>query len=183
KVVAPATPADAKVLLLAALDDGNPVLVLEHKRLYRSSRGPVPAGHPTEPLGRARIARPGHDATVVTYGAGVGWALDAAARLADEGVADVEVVDLRTLRPWAREAVLDSVRRTSRALVLHEAALTGGYGGEIAATIADEAFMWLDAPVKRLGGLDTPIPFAPTLEDTWSAEGRLPDALRDLLAF
>jgi 2-oxoisovalerate dehydrogenase E1 component len=183
KVVAPATPADAKLLLLSALDNGNPVLVLEHKRLYRSLRGAVPTGHPGEPLGRARIARPGRDATVVTYGAGVEWALDAAARLAGEGVAEVEVVDLRTLRPWDRETVIDSVRRTSRVLVAHEAALTGGFGGEIAATVADEAFAWLDAPVKRVGGLDAPIPFAPTLETTWSAAGRLLDALRDLLAF
>ncbi|HEX6238586.1 MAG TPA: thiamine pyrophosphate-dependent enzyme [Acidimicrobiales bacterium] len=183
KVVAPATPADAKLLLLAALDDGNPVLVLEHKRLYRSLRGPVPPGHPGGELGRARIARPGRDATVVTYGAGVGWALAATDRLAEEGVAEVEVVDLRTLRPWDRATTVDSVRRTSRVLVAHEAPLTGGFGGEVAATLADEAFAWLDAPVRRVGGLDTPIPFARSLEATWSAEGRLLGALRDLLAF
>ncbi len=183
KVVAPATPADAKGLLLAALDDGNPVLVLEHKRLYRSARGPVPAGHHVEPIGRARIVRPGSDATVVTYGAGVEWAVAAADALAVEGVAQVEVVDLRTLRPWDRETVLDSVKRTSRALVLHEAPLTGGFGAEIAATIGTEAFAWLDAPVGRVGGLDTPIPFAPPLEAVWSAERRLGPALRDLLAF
>jgi 2-oxoisovalerate dehydrogenase E1 component len=179
KVVAPATPADAKGLLLAALDDGNPVLVLEHKRLYRSARGPVPAGHHTVPIGRAHVARPGRDATVVTYGAGVQWALDAVDALG----ADVEVVDLRSLQPWDRDTVLDSVKKTSRALVVHEAPLTGGFGGEIAATIADEAFMWLDAPVRRVGGLDTAIPFAPTLEAIWSAAGRVESALRDLLAF
>ncbi len=183
RVVAPATAADAKGLLLAALDDGNPVLVLEHKRLYRSVRGPVPAGHHVVPIGRAQLARPGVDATVVTYGAGVGWAVGAADALATEGAGEVEVIDLRSLRPWDRELVLDSVRRTSRALVLHEAALTGGVGGEIAATIADEAFMHLDAPVKRVGGLDAPIPFAPTLEAVWSADSRLLPALRDLLAF
>jgi 2-oxoisovalerate dehydrogenase E1 component len=183
KVVAPATPADAKGLLLAALDDGNPVLVLEHKRLYRSARGPVPAGHHVEPIGRARIARPGRDATVVTYGAGVAWALATAEELAADGAGDVEVVDLRSLRPWDRETVLDSVKRTSRALVLHEAPATGGFGGEIAATIGTEAFAWLDAPVARVGGLDTPIPFAAPLEAVWSAEGRLAPALRDLLAF
>jgi 2-oxoisovalerate dehydrogenase E1 component len=179
KVVAPATPADAKGLLLAALDDGNPVLVLEHKRLYRSARGPVPAGHHTVPIGRAHLARPGRDVTIVTYGAGVQWALDAVDALG----ADVEVVDLRSLQPWDRATVLDSVRKTSRALVVHEAPLTGGFGGEIAATISDEAFAWLDAPVRRVGGLDTPIPFAPTLEAVWSPAARVESALRDLLAF
>ena len=183
KVVAAATPADAKGLLLAALDDGNPVLVLEHKRLYRSARGPIPAGHHVEALGRARVARPGRDATVVTYGAGVGWALSAAEVLASEGAGDVEVVDLRSLRPWDRETVLESVERTARALVLHEAPVTGGFGAEIAATIGTEAFMHLDAPVARVGVLYTPIPCAPSLEATWSAEGRLLPTLRELLAF
>jgi 2-oxoisovalerate dehydrogenase E1 component len=183
KVVAPATAGDAKGLLLAAMDDGNPVLVLEHKRLYRSVRGPVPDGHHVVPIGVARIARPGADATVVTYGAGVDWAVSAADLLAAEGAGEVEVIDLRSLRPWDRDLVVDSVRRTSRVLVLHEAALTGGLGAEIAATIADEAFMDLDAPVRRVGGLDTPIPFAPTLEAVWSADRRLLPALRELLAF
>ena len=183
KVVAPATPADAKGLLLAALDDGNPVLVLEHKRLYRSARGPVPPGHHVEPLGRARIARPGRDATIVTYGAGVGWAVAAADAVAADGGGEVEVIDLRSLAPWDRETVLESVRRTSRALVLHEAAITGGFGAEVAATIGTEAFAWLDAPVARVGGLDTPIPFAPPLEAVWSAESRLRPALDALLAF
>jgi 2-oxoisovalerate dehydrogenase E1 component len=183
KVVAPATADDAKGLLLAALDDGNPVLVLEHKRLYRSVRGRVPEGHHVVPIGAARIARSGTDATIVTYGAGVDWAASAADALAAEGTGEVEVIDLRSLRPWDRDLVLDSVRRTSRVLVLHEAGLTGGLGAEIAATIADEAFMDLDAPVRRVGGLDTPIPFAPTLEAVWSADRRLLPALRDLLAF
>ena len=183
KVVAPAAAGDAKGLLLAALDDGNPVLVLEHKRLYRSVRGPVPDGHHVVPIGVARIARPGADATVVTYGAGVDWAVSAADLLAADGAGEAEVIDLRSLRPWDRDLVLDSVRRTSRVLVLHEAALTGGLGAEIAARIADEAFMDLDAPVRRVGGLDTPIPFAPTLEAVWSADRRLLPALRELLAF
>ncbi len=183
KVVAPATAGDAKGLLLAALDDGNPVLVLEHKRLYRSVRGPVPDGHHVVPIGAGRIARPGADATVVTYGAGVDWAVSAAGALAAEGAGEVEVIDLRSLRPWDRDLVLESVRRTSRVLVLHEAALTGGLGAEIAATIADDAFMDLDAPVRRVGGLDTPIPFAPTLEAVWAADRRLLPALRELLAF
>jgi 2-oxoisovalerate dehydrogenase E1 component len=183
KVVAPAIADDAKGLLLAALDDGNPVLVLEHKRLYRSVRGPVPGGHHVVPIGAARVARPGNAATLVTYGAGVEWAVAAADALAAEGAGEVEVIDLRSLRPWDRDTVLDSVRRTSRVLVLHEAGVTGGLGAEIAATIADQAFMDLDAPVRRVGGLDTPIPFAPTLEAVWSADRRLLPALRELLAF
>lgn len=189
RVVAPSTPADAKGLLLAALDDGNPVVFLEHKALYRTARGPVPAGHDVVPLGRARVARPGRDATIVTYGAAVGWAVAAAEAVAEDGGgpggagADVEVLDLRTLAPWDREAVLESVQRTSRVLVAHEAPLTGGFGGEVAAVVADEAFAWLDAPVKRVGGLDTPVPFAKSLEADWSPAGRVASALRDLLAF
>jgi len=183
KIVAPATPADAKGLLLTALDDGNPVLFLEHKWLYRNSKGPVPAGHYTVPIGEAQITRPGRDATVVTYGVGVTWALQAAQALSDAGEAEVEVVDLRSLQPWDRDTVLDSVRRTSRVLILHEAPTSGGFGAEVAATIADEAFGWLDAPVRRLGGLDTPIPFAPPLEAIWSARDRVLPALRSLLSF
>src|SRR5215207_9025250 len=185
RVVAPATPADAKGLLLAAFDDGNPVVVLEHKALYRSVRGPVPAGHVTVPLGVAAVVRPGTDATVVTYGAGVAWALAAASAVAgpDGSGPSVEVVDLRTLAPWDQATVVDSVRRTSRALVAHEAPLTCGFGADVAAVIADEAFAWLDAPVRRVAGMDTPIPFAKSLEADWSAANRVESALRDLLAF
>ncbi|MGE3275431.1 MAG: thiamine pyrophosphate-dependent enzyme [Vicinamibacterales bacterium] len=182
KVVAPATPFDAKGLLIAAFEDGNPVIYLEHKALYRSSKGPVPEGWYTVPIGRGRIACPGADATIVTWGVGVSWALDAAKTLADEGH-DVEVIDLRTLLPWDRELVMDSVKRTSRALVLHEAPLTGGFGGEIAAAIGEEAFSWLDAPVTRLGGLDTPVPFAKVLEEHFMPRARLLPALRALLEY
>ena len=182
KVVAPATPFDVKGLLLAAFEDGNPVLFLEHKFLYRSSKGRVPAGHYTLPLGQARVARTGRDATVVTWGVGVSWALDAAGKLAAEG-REVEVIDLRTLLPWDVEAVLASVRRTGRALVLHEAPLTGGFGGEVAATLARAAFEWLDAPVERVAALDTPIPFSKALEQVFSPRERLLPALRALLAY
>ena len=182
KVVAPATPFDAKGLLLAAFADGNPVLYLEHKLLYRTARGPVPAGHYTLPIGTAHVARAGRDLTVVTYGVGVSWALEAAAELAREG-REVEVVDLRSLAPWDVDAVVRSVRRTARALVLHEAPLGGGFGGEVAATLGREAFEWLDAPVARLGALDTPVPFARSLEAVFSPRGRLLPALRDLLAY
>jgi 2-oxoisovalerate dehydrogenase E1 component len=183
RIVAPATPADAKGLLLAAFDDPNPVLYLEHKALYRAERGPVPAGWHTVPFGEARIARPGRDATIVTYGIGVRWALEAAETLAGDGTADVEVLDLRTLRPWGDETVLASVERTGRALVLHEAPQTGGFGGEIAATIAERAFSHLDAPVVRVGSTDTPVPFSKHLEALHSARGRLLPALRSLLAY
>jgi 2-oxoisovalerate dehydrogenase E1 component len=182
KVVAPATPRDAKGLLIAALEDGNPVLYLEHKLLYRSARGRVPEGHYAVPIGEARVAREGGDATVVTYGVGVPWALEAATELAGEG-REIEVIDLRSLLPWDVERVSDSVRKTGRCLVLHEAPLTGGFGGEVAATIGREAFEWLDAPVLRLGALDTPAPFAKVLEALYSPKDRLLPALRELLAY
>ena len=183
KVVAPATPADAKGLLLAAFDDGNPVLFLEHKLLYRTVSGPVPEGWAAVPIGVASMARPGSDATVVTYGVGVSWARQAAATLAEEDGAEVEVLDLRSLVPWDVEAVLGSVARTGRVLVLHEAPRTGGFGAEVAATIAERGFADLDAPVVRLGALDTPIPFAKQLEALHSPRDRLLPALRDLLAY
>ena len=181
KVVEPATPFDAKGLLLAAVEDGNPVLYLEHKLLYRSSKGSVPDGFYTVPIGRARRARAGTDATVVTYGVGVGWALEAAEELARTG-RSIEVIDLRSLLPWDREMVFDSVKRTSKALVLHEAPLTGGFGGELAAAIGEEMFDWLDAPVMRLGGLDTPVPFSKALEEIYMPRRCLRAALERLLA-
>jgi len=182
KVVAPATPADAKGLLLAAFEDGNPVLYLEHKQLYRSEKGPVPEGYYTTPIGEARTARRGDCATLVTWGVGVRWALEAADNLAEQG-REVEVIDLRSLLPWDVEACVASLRRTGRALVLHEAPVTGGFGGEIVATLQREAFEWLDAPVMRLGALDTPVPFSKDLEALHSPRGRLPGALAELLAW
>jgi 2-oxoisovalerate dehydrogenase E1 component len=182
KVVAPATPRDAKGLLLAAFEDGNPVLYLEHKLLYRSSKGAVPSGYFVEPIGPARVAREGSDVTVVTWSVGVGWALEAAETLAPEGVS-VEVIDLRTLVPWDREAVLASAKKTARALVLHEAPLTGGFGGEVAAAIGQDAFAWLDAPVTRVAGLDIPVPFSKALEEIYSPKRRLLAALREVLAY
>jgi 2-oxoisovalerate dehydrogenase E1 component len=182
KVVAPATPADAKGLLIAAFEDGNPVIYLEHKLLYRSIKGPVGSGLVRTPIGTAHVLRQGSDATVVTYGVGVHWALEAASVLEAEGRA-IEVVDLRTLLPWDVETVVSSIRRTTRALVLHEAPLTGGFGGEIAATIGTAAFEWLDAPVARLGALDTPVPFSKALEEMSSPRTRLLPALRELLEY
>jgi 2-oxoisovalerate dehydrogenase E1 component len=183
KVVAPATPYDAKGLLIAAFEDGNPVLYLEHKFLYRSAKGPVPGEDYAVPIGRARIARAGSDATIVTWGVGLHWALAAADALAGERGSEIEVIDLRSLLPWDRAAVLESVKKTGRALVLHEAPLAGGFGAEVAAAIAADAFAWLDAPVAREGGLDIPIPFSRDLEEIFSPKGRLAAALGALLAY
>ncbi len=182
KVVAPATPIDAKGLLLAAFEDRNPVLYLEHKFLYRSAKGQVPEGYFTVPIGPADRAREGRDLTIVTWGVGVAWAHESAARFETEGVS-IEVIDLRTLVPWDRALVLESVRKTNRAIVLHEAPATGGFGGEIAATIGQDAFAWLDAPVTRVSGLDMPVPFSKALEEIYSPKGRLAAAIRQVMAY
>jgi 2-oxoisovalerate dehydrogenase E1 component beta subunit len=163
KVVCPATPADAKGLLIEAIQDPNPVLYFEHKHLYRRIKDEVPEDRYTVPFGEARVHREGDDLSVITWGAMVYTADEAAQKLEEEGVS-VEILDLRTLAPWDKEAVLRSVEKTSKALVLHEDTLTGGFGAEIAATIAQEAFENLDAPVRRLAAPDTPVPFAPVLE-------------------
>jgi 2-oxoisovalerate dehydrogenase E1 component beta subunit len=183
KVVCPATPEDAKGLLATSIEDPNPVLYFEHKHLYRRIKGEVPDDRYTTPFGKARIHREGEDVTVITWGAMVYTADEAAARLADEGVS-VEVLDLRTLIPWDREAVLESVARCSKALVLHEDTKTGGFGGEIAATIAEEAFEQLDAPVRRVAAPDAPVPFAPSLEKAYIPQvDDVAAALRDLAAY
>lgn len=183
KVVVPGTPHDAKGLLIAAIEDPNPVLFFEHKFLYRSLKGMVPDGHYSTEIGRARIVRVGTDATIVTYGLGVQWALAAAEMQASQG-REIEIVDLRTLAPWDRATVIDSVKKTGRALVLHEAPLTGGFGGEIAATIAEETFQYLDAPPVRVAGEDLPIPFSPNLEsEIFSARARFGEALERLLTY
>src|ERR671934_349220 len=163
KVVCPATPEDAKGLLVTAIEDPNPVLYFEHKHLYRRLKSEGAEGRYTTPFGKARIHREGDDVTVVTWGAMVHTADDAAKQLEGDGIS-VEIVDLRTLIPWDKRAVLESVSKTSKALVLHEDTHTGGFGGEIAATIAEEAFEQLDAPVKRIAAPDTPVPFSPPLE-------------------
>ena len=182
KVVVPGTPADAKGLVRAAIEDDNPVLVFEHKALYRSVRGPVPAGDHRVEIGVADIARAGTDLTVVTWGVGRGWALSLADDLAPDH--DLEVIDLRTLVPWDRQAVLDSVRKTGRLLVLHEAARTGGFGAEIASEVAEAAFAHLDAPPVRVGGADLPIPFSKALEsEVYSATARLETAARGVLTY
>jgi len=158
----PATPADAKGLLTAAIRDDDPVMFIEHKLLYRT-KGPVPTGEHVVPLGVAEVKRPGKDLTIVTWSREVVFSLEAAAKLAEAGI-EAEVLDLRTLVPLDKEAILKSVRKTRRLLVVHEAIKRGGYGGEIAALVAEEAFDDLDAPPRRLAGVETPIPYAAHLE-------------------
>jgi 2-oxoisovalerate dehydrogenase E1 component len=163
KVVAPATPYDAKGLLLAALADDNPVIFVEHKLLYRT-RGPVPEEPYLVPLGKAAVRRPGRHLTIVAYSIAVLRALEAAERLAAEGI-EAEVIDLRTLKPCDAETVIASVKKTGKLLIVHEAPLLGGFGGELAAAVAQsEAFAYLEAPIVRLGGADVPIPYHPRLE-------------------
>ncbi|MDP6823065.1 MAG: alpha-ketoacid dehydrogenase subunit beta [Dehalococcoidia bacterium] len=184
KVIAPATPYDAKGLLKSAIRDDDPVIFFEHKRTYRLVKGDVPDGDYTIPIGQADVKRTGSDMTIVSYGLVLHYCLEAAATLAEEGI-DVEVVDLRTLRPLDTGTVLESVRKTSKAMVVHEDTKAGGIGGEIAAVIAEEAFEDLDAPVKRLAGPEVPaMPFSPLLEAEFmpSAE-KIATAIRELAAY
>lgn len=172
KVVMPSTAYDAKGLIKSAIRDNDPVIFFEHKALYRRVKEEIPAGDYTVPIGRASVFRPGAALSIVTYGAMVYVALEAAEELEREGI-PVEIVDVRTLLPLDEETILESVRKTSRVIVLHEATLTGGLGGEIAARIAEKAFDSLDAPVVRIAAPDTPVPFSPPLEEAF-----LPNAAR-----
>ncbi len=179
KVVCPSTPFDAKGLLTASLADPNPVLFFEHKFLYRSIDGPVPDDYYTLPLGKASVVRQGTEATIVTYGWAVHWALEAA----EQSGRSIEVIDLRTLLPWDAETVSASARKTGRVLVLSEDTQTGSFIGEIASAIGESCFEHLDAPVMRLGSLDSPVPFNPKLEQQFLARTRLPEKLNDLLSY
>jgi pyruvate/2-oxoglutarate/acetoin dehydrogenase E1 component len=163
KVVAPATPYDAKGLLVTAIRDNNPVLFMEHKLLYRI-KGVVPAELYDIPLGQAEVKREGRDLTVLAYSIMVPRTLEAAQQLAAEGI-ELEVVDLRSLKPLDKATIVASVSKTGRVLIVHEAPITGGFGGELAAVVAEsEAFDFLDAPIRRLAGRDIPIPYNRTLE-------------------
>ncbi|MBS1903077.1 MAG: alpha-ketoacid dehydrogenase subunit beta [Bacteroidetes bacterium] len=184
KVVCPATPSDAKGLLLAAIRDPNPVLYFEHKRLYRSLKEEVPDGEHIVELGHARIAREGSDATIVTYGGTVPLAVEVADEFMSSGKGSIEVIDLRSLVPLDEATILTSIRKTSRALILHEDNLTAGFGAEITARITEHAFETLDAPVMRLASADVPVPFAPTLEkEVLPNTARLSGALQTLLNY
>lgn len=161
KIVYPSTPEDAKGLLLQSFADPNPVMFFEHKKLYRSLKSAVPEGYYTIPFGKARFHQKGDDLTIITYGSGVHLALET---LKNHPEIKADVIDLRTLIPWDKEAVLDSVRKTGKAIVLHEDTLISGFGGEISAVISEEVFEELDAPVFRVGSMDTPVPFHTDLE-------------------
>jgi 2-oxoisovalerate dehydrogenase E1 component beta subunit len=183
KVVAPSTAFDAKGLLKAAIRDDNPVIYFEHKYLYRREKGQVPEGDDIVPIGVAATRRPGSDITLVTYGAMVAPSLEAADRLAREGV-EVEVLDLRTLMPFDKAAIFASVEKTSRAMVVHEDVRTLGLGAEIAAILADERFDYLDAPVRRVTYPDTHCPFSNVLEHAVLPNvDRIEEALRELAAY
>jgi 2-oxoisovalerate dehydrogenase E1 component beta subunit len=183
-ILAPSTPRDIKGLLTAAIESDDPVLFLEHKKTYRSVRGEVPDGHFTIPIGKADIKKPGTQVTVVSYGYNVHQALDAAQRLEDENVS-VEVIDLRSIRPMDKTAILTSVRKTRKLLIVHEDNKFGGIGAEIAAMVAEEALFDLDAPIRRLCGPDVPaMGYALPLEEAFMiSTERMQNAIRDLARF
>jgi 2-oxoisovalerate dehydrogenase E1 component beta subunit len=184
KCVCPATPEDAKGLLISAIEDPNPVLFFEHKHLYRRIKGEVPDERYTTPIGKARTHREGGDVSVITWGAMVYTAEEAAKQLEEEDGLSVEIVDLRSVMPWDKLAVLESARKTSKVLVLHEDTRTGGFGAEIAATIAEEAFEDLDGPVKRIAAPDAPVPFSPPLEKAYIPQvADVVAGLRDLAEY
>ena len=184
KVVAPATPYDAKGLLKSAVRDDSPVVFLEHKKTYRLVRGEVPEGDYTIPLGVADVKRQGSDMTVVTYGLTLHYCLEAAEQVSGEGI-NVEVVDLRTLTPLDTETVLESVKKTGKLLIVHEDNITGGVGAEIAALVSEQAFEYLDGPITRLCGPDVPtMPFAQNLEEAYMPDTeKVVQALRKLAAY
>lgn len=180
KVVYPAFPSDAKGLLAASIEDPNPVMFFEHKALYRSSREEVYDDYYTMEIGKARLVREGNDVTIVTYGLGVHWALEF---LENNPSASVDLIDLRTLVPMDMETVLASVKKTGKVLVLHEDVEVGGIGGEIVTQINESCFEYLDAPIRRLGSLNTPVPFHVELEKNFLANSRLEEVLKSLLTY
>ena len=180
KVVYPAFPDDAKGLLMSAIDDPNPVIFFEHKALYRSMSGNVPDDDYYVEIGKARVVREGSKASIITFGLGVHWAIEYADNHPDQSI---EIIDLRSLQPWDKEAVVKTVQKTSKVLVLHEDTLTSGFGGEIAAYIGEHCFKYLDGPVMRCASLDTAIPMNKALEDQFMAKARLEEAMDTLLKF
>jgi len=180
KVVYPAFPSDAKGLLASSIEDPNPVMFFEHKALYRSLYEEVPEDYYTIPLGEAKLHREGNDLTIVTYGMGVHWALKA---LDDNSEISADLIDLRTLVPLDKEAILNSVRKTGKVIILHEDTVYGGIGGELSAIISEECFEALDAPIMRCGSLDTPVPFAAALEEDFLANKRFTEKLLQLFNY
>jgi 2-oxoisovalerate dehydrogenase E1 component beta subunit len=184
KVVAPAFPADVKGLLNAAIDDPDPVLFLEHKKTYRLIKGEVPNGHYTIPLGKANVLKEGTQLTVVSYGLYVHWALEAARQLEQDGLS-IEVIDLRSIRPMDKSAILGSVEKTRKLLIVHEDNKFGGVGAEISAMVAEEALFNLDAPIRRLCGPDVPaMGYALPLEEEFmSSPAEMAEAMREMVKF
>ncbi|MCB0401688.1 MAG: dehydrogenase, partial [Flavobacteriales bacterium] len=180
KVVYPAFPADAKGLLTTSFEDPNPVIFFEHKALYRSISQEVPDGYYTIPFGKAATVQSGEDVTIVTYGSGVHWALSL---LEEHPEISADLIDLRTLVPLDEAAIFESVKKTGKVLILHEATMFNGIGGEISALINENCFEYLDAPVRRVASLDTPVPFINQLEEQFLAKRRFKDELLDLLAY
>jgi 2-oxoisovalerate dehydrogenase E1 component len=180
KIVYPSNPYDAKGLLCAALEDPNPYLYFEHKALYRSIKDQIPDDYYTIEIGKANLVTTGSDLSIITYGMGVHWAKEILENMSE---VSVDVLDLRTLLPWDKEAVMETVKKTGRVLILHEDTLTGGIGGELAAWISEHAFEYLDAPVKRVASLDTAIPFAATLENNFLPKGRIKSAIEELMRY
>lgn len=184
KIVAPSFPADVKGLLNTAIDDPDPVLFLEHKKTYRLIKGEVPNGHYTIPLGKANVLKEGTQLSVISYGLYVHWALDAARQLEGEGLS-VEVIDLRSIRPMDKTAILQSVEKTRKLLIIHEDNKFGGIGAEISAMVAEEALFSLDAPIRRLCGPDVPaMGYALPLEEEFmSTPAEMADAMREMVKF
>jgi 2-oxoisovalerate dehydrogenase E1 component len=180
KIVYPSNPYDAKGLLCAALEDPNPYLYFEHKLLYRSIKDVIPDEYYTVEIGKANLVTEGNDLSIITYGMGVHWATEVLITMPD---IKADILDLRTLLPWDKEAVATTVKKTNRVLILHEDTLTGGIGAEISAWINEHCFSDLDAPVLREASLDTPIPFAPTLEQNFLPKERLKARIEQLLKF
>jgi len=180
KIVYPSSPYEAKGLLAAAIEDPNPVLVFEHKFLYRSIREEIPNDYYTVEIGKARTVQEGNDLTIITYGLGVHWAKEYAEKHSD---CSIEIIDLRTLLPLDTEAIYSSVKKTGRAIVLHEDCMTGGIGGEIVALISENCFEYLDAPAKRVASLDTPVPFAAHLEEQFLPKQRLDEAISAIMKY
>ena len=180
KVVYPSNPQDAKGLLLSSFEDPNPVIFFEHKFLYRSLKGKVSTGYYNTPIGKAALVQEGQDLTIITYGLGVHWALDAAAQRPDQSF---EILDLRTLLPLDQDAIIQAACKTGRVLILHEDTLTAGIGGELVAIVNEFCFEKLDAPVLRVASLDTPVPFAADLEQQFLASQRLLSTIDKLLAY
>jgi 2-oxoisovalerate dehydrogenase E1 component len=180
KIVYPAFPQDAKGLLAAAIEDPNPVMYFEHKALYRSINGMVNDDYFTTEIGKAKLVREGSDVSIITYGLGVHWALE---MLDKHPSISADLVDLRTLLPWDEDAVLNSVKKTGKVIIMHEDTLTGGIGGELTARIAEKCFQYLDAPPVRIGSLDTPVPMSATLEQNFLPKDRFEKALLSLVAY